>query len=614
MQFAAMGGSITMTNAGQTQVQLPVGAVAVGQSETLTVEATALMAGTLTDQAGVTYLNGSATQTTLASVNTTVAIPTNPGLSLNLNGSPQAILTGQVVTYTLIATNNGTAATSSASLFNILPAGLAITSGSASAIRAMGGSIAMISEGQTQVELPVGAVAIGQAETLTVEATALASGTFTDQVGVTFLDGSTSKTTLASVNTQVTSPIVTNPSFAVALDGSPSPLFAGQVVTYTLTATNHGTAATSSATLELLLPSIVEITPDSSAAIIAMGGTVTTTISNETQVDLPVGAVAIGGTKTLIIQATAVVAGSMSVDGKIIYLNGSATESASATIAAQVAYSFVVINNNDGGFGSLRQALLNGNQFGAPVTISFDLPADQLIIQPPSALPIITAPVTIDATTQPDFAGSPIVQLDGSKAPTATNGLIIAPGGVTVRGLNVENFGGDGIFLMNGGDNRVVGDLLQNNGDSGLYLQGSLGNTIGGADPADRDVLSGNEFVGLQLTGGSAFNLVQGNFIGLGNSGISADGNGLDGILISNSSDNSIVGNAIAANGEVEIQLYQSGATRNLVAGNVIGLDATGSAGFFSAAVASRGESNVGIFLNDSPGNTIGGYTARPGT
>lgn len=69
----------------------------------------------------------------------------------------------------------------------------------------------------------------------------------------------------------------------------------------------------------------------------------------------------------------------------------------------------------------------------------------------------------------------------------------------------------------------------------------------------------------------------------------------------------------ISANGEVNVQIFQGSASGNVVQGNIIGLDATGEDGFFSVAAASRGESDVGVFVNGAPGNFIGGPATGQG-
>ena len=69
------------------------------------------------------------------------------------------------------------------------------------------------------------------------------------------------------------------------------------------------------------------------------------------------------------------------------------------------AASFVVTNIDDGGQGSLRQAILDANANPGADAITFAIPGSGAqTISPASPLPAITEQVSLDATTQP---GSP---------------------------------------------------------------------------------------------------------------------------------------------------------------------------------------------------------------
>ncbi len=83
---------------------------------------------------------------------------------------------------------------------------------------------------------------------------------------------------------------------------------------------------------------------------------------------------------------------------------------------------FLVSNTGDSGPGSLRQAILDSNAAtGATNTIDFDISGTGVqTIAPLSPLPAITNPVLIDGTSQPGYAGTPLIELSGSQAGTAT--------------------------------------------------------------------------------------------------------------------------------------------------------------------------------------------------
>ena len=103
---------------------------------------------------------------------------------------------------------------------------------------------------------------------------------------------------------------------------------------------------------------------------------------------------------------------------------------------------YVVSNTADSGMGSLRQAILESNASLARDTIAFSIASIPRKIEPKSGLPPITDPVTIDATTQPGYAGTPIVELSGKLLSNGEYGLILKAGLSEVRGFVINQFPG----------------------------------------------------------------------------------------------------------------------------------------------------------------------------
>ena len=284
------------------------------------------------------------------------------------------------------------------------------------------------------------------------------------------------------------------------------------------------------------------------------------------------------------------------------------------------AATFFVINANDDGPGSLRQAILDANASPGPDLISFDIPGSGTrSIELLSALPAVTDRVTIDGTTQPGFAGLPVIELDGSKIADANaNGLDVFASS-TVRGLVINRFPGSGIFLHAGG-NLIAGNFLGTDADGATAL-GNLGmgilaidspnNVIGGTTAADRNVISGNSH-GVYITGAaSTGNVVEGNFVGTDKTGHVALGNvPFHGVVIDGASGNTVGGlvagarNVISGNGFFGVSIVRgffSGlpASANLVLGNYIGTDVTGAVGL--------GNHGQGVAIINAPDNTVGG-------
>jgi hypothetical protein len=274
---------------------------------------------------------------------------------------------------------------------------------------------------------------------------------------------------------------------------------------------------------------------------------------------------------------------------------------------------FAVINNADSGEGSLRQAILDANAHPGTNTVIFDIPgAGAHTIQPLSTLPTITNQLVLDATYQPDYAGTPLIELDGSRASVSVNGLAITANDSVVRGLVVNRFGfGAGVLLAGSGDRiegcylgtDVTGTLALGNKE-GVLIEDGSGNLIGGTGAGAGNLISGNSFSGVEVLD-SNNNRVQGNTIGTDVTGTVALGHQVDGVFIIGGSGNLIggtgAGNLISGN-NVGRGVDISG-DNNPVQGNTIGTDVTG------AHALGNG---VGVSISGT-GNLIGGPDAGAG-
>ena len=82
----------------------------------------------------------------------------------------------------------------------------------------------------------------------------------------------------------------------------------------------------------------------------------------------------------------------------------------------EVLSTFTVINIEDSGAGSFRQAILDANASSGQDSIVFAIPGTGVhSIRPTSQFPDVTDSAIIDGTTQQGYsAGKPVVELDGS--------------------------------------------------------------------------------------------------------------------------------------------------------------------------------------------------------
>ena len=277
---------------------------------------------------------------------------------------------------------------------------------------------------------------------------------------------------------------------------------------------------------------------------------------------------------------------------------------------------FYVTTTTESGAGSLRQAILDANATPGADDIVFAGGSGSITIAPLSALPAITEALNLDATTQPGFTGTPLVELRGIFAGSTANGLYVTGSGVTIRGLVIDGFGRAGVVLDGTTGTTVSGNWigLSTGGSTpagnsvGVFVtNGASGNTVGGTTVAARNVISGNADNGVWLDGaGTTLNVVAGNYIGLAASGLTPVGNTGHGVLLTGGAHHNRVGtdgdglndaaerNVISANGRAGVDLWA--AHFNVVAGNYLGLNAAGTAalgnGWEGVRVELGGQSN----------------------
>ena len=245
-----------------------------------------------------------------------------------------------------------------------------------------------------------------------------------------------------------------------------------------------------------------------------------------------------------------------------------------------------IVNTNDTGQGSLRQFLTNANALAnaglaqsgrtAGIDNAIFMLADGTArpgmntgyasqfsggiatIAPASALPTICDPVILDGQTQPGWSSAPIIELNGTGAGSGVHGLTITAGGSTVRGLVI---------------NRSPARPRRESRSRRPGGTRSRGTTSGRPRAEARPP---------RTTRGSSSTAPTGNLIG-GTSSSQRNvisGNTWRGIMLAN------------------------GASGNNIRGNYIGVDASGDARLLT---------QIGIYLNESPNNTIGGTAAGEG-
>lgn len=210
----------------------------------------------------------------------------------------------------------------------------------------------------------------------------------------------------------------------------------------------------------------------------------------------------------------------------------------------------------------------------------------------------------------------------------ANNGIVLATGAKNnlIGGRNpternvISGNGQSGVFLLDG---TTTGNVIQgnhigtevngssalSNASDGITIFGAADNLVGGTVAGAGNLISGNGGRGVLVTGSSSRNnLIQGNHIGTDTTGTVKIPNRFSGVELFNASSNIVGGiqlearNLISGNLLSGVSLTDSNASGNTVLGNFVGTDASGS--------NALGNSRSGIFISGVQSNIIGGSAA----
>ncbi len=269
-----------------------------------------------------------------------------------------------------------------------------------------------------------------------------------------------------------------------------------------------------------------------------------------------------------------------------------------------------------------------GIVFDVPDEIRFAIDGTGVhTIRPQTPLPNVVDAVRIDGYTQSGASPNTLqvgndavllIELDGSLAGVNADGLFLNVTGSVILGLVINNFGQDGIQVLGFGESEIEGNFIgtdptgtiaRGNGNNGIGIRNSASNRIGGTEPAQRNLISGNGtgvFIG---NGPSQNNRVEGNYIGTDASGTNAVPNEY-GVLISAeggvfvyASKNRIggtapgAGNLISGNSRIGMEVFRG--TQNEILGNLIGTTVDGA--------HPLPNTSSGVLLFEASTNVVGG-------
>lgn len=230
------------------------------------------------------------------------------------------------------------------------------------------------------------------------------------------------------------------------------------------------------------------------------------------------------------------------------------------------------------GVCTLRAAIMEANAFPGPDTIAFNIPgAGVHTISPYGALPAIQDQVVVDGYTQPSAAPNSLpvgnnavllIELDASLS-GGSAGLELYASDSVIRGLVINRSTGAGISVAKT-NNVIAGNFIGvdptgatalPNAQDGIFVANlsqlpfNANTRIGGPNPADRNLISGNGFnsdpfnqrngITMDQVAGT---VIQNNYIGTDRSGTAAIPNAKSGVGFYRGPGHIVTGNVISGN------------------------------------------------------------------
>ena len=279
----------------------------------------------------------------------------------------------------------------------------------------------------------------------------------------------------------------------------------------------------------------------------------------------------------------------------------------------------IVVNCDDSGPGSLRDAMIYANSNPGPDTIRFNIPkgvtgfdtiSGVCAIEPQSQLPTISESLFIDGFSQKEFMGEdsnplgPEIWLNGEEAGDYAYGLKSTAASTDIAGLAIGNFH-TGIFMegVDGGSISgcyvgvdFTGDTAAANTYGIVLCYHTRNITIAPYDTFP-NVVSGNTYGGIMISDTSDHIMVMGNLVGLNRTGLFTIGNENNaGIRIGTACDSVEVYDNLVGGNHSGITIWGS---YNTVHDNLIGLNNTGY------EILQLGNEGDGIYLSEGAQNNL---------
>jgi uncharacterized repeat protein (TIGR01451 family) len=312
---------------GTSTVSCNLGTINNGGNATVTIVVTPTAAGTLNNTASVTSTTGDPNLGNNSSSTSTTVNP-SADLSITKSDSPDPVVVGQNLTYSITVTNNGPTAASAVTVTDTLPGSVTFVSATPSQ-----GSC---TPSAGTVTCNVGSLAFPGSATISIVVTPTATGTISNSASVasTTNDPNNGNNSVGPVDTTVNG----SADLSITKSDSPDPVLVGQPLTYTITVTNNGPTSASAVTVTDTLPGGVTF----GSATPSQG-----TCSGTSTVTCNLGSLAFPGSATVTIVVTPTAAGTL---------------------------------NNSASVSSTTSDPNNGNNTAGPITTTVNAPSANLSI------------------------------------------------------------------------------------------------------------------------------------------------------------------------------------------------------------------------------------------
>ena len=251
--------SVNPTQRSGNELTFDLGNLNNGEAKTINVTVTPPITGNITGSAEVASKTFDSDATNNIAVLTTSVKPVSTDLSITATGTPTTVNLGDKLTYRLTVTNNSPTKATGVIFTNELPSGLKDVSATSS-----NGGTTENNNGIITAEL--GDLNTGESAIVTINATSIAAGTFSNNASVTSKEAdseSVDNTLIQRTKVNAKDPDPADLELTQTVD-NPNPNV-GDIVNITLALTNKGIGIASSINVTNLLPpglSFVSDTPE----------------------------------------------------------------------------------------------------------------------------------------------------------------------------------------------------------------------------------------------------------------------------------------------------------------------------------------------------------------